>query len=337
MKSSNIVFTGKNELELREEEVSRPQEGQALVETLKTLISAGTECICLLRLFEPGTHWAGWVTYPFYPGYSNVGRVVETGPGVVDFKPGDRIVSRSAHGQRVLADLKHAVKIPDDINDEDATFFALAKITQIGARAAELDMGDFVVLVGMGLLGQLVAQYVNLSGAREIVAVDTVKSRLNTALAHGGTKTLQAGVEDVREAVSDMTGGRMADVVFDITGNPATLPQCLPLIRKFGKMILLGDTGKPSEQRLTAEVVTKGITIKGAHDGNAPAEVTTHTYWTQENMVRLFFNYLRREKMKVSDLITHRFSPSEARAAYDLLIEKREDAMGVVFDWEDMG
>lgn len=333
MKSLNIVFTGKNALELREEEAARPREEQVLVETSKSLISAGTETICLMRLFEPGTHWAGWVTYPFHPGYSNVGRILEVGSGVEGLKPGDRVASRSSHGQRVVADIEHAVKIPEEVGDEDAAFFALAKITQIGVRAAEHELGDFVAIVGMGLLGQLVAQYANLSGAREIVAVDAVKCRLDMALENGATKTLQAGVDDIRAAISDMTGGRRADVVYDITGNPAALPQCLPLIRKFGKMILLGDTGKPSEQRLTADVVTKGITIRGAHDGNAPAEVTHHTYWTQANMIGLFFDYLRRGIMDVSGLITHRFSPLEARSVYDMLIERREDAMGTLFDW----
>ena len=99
MESLNIVFTGQNQLQIRAEPVSALQPGQILVEGSKSLISTGTECIALSRNFAPGTHWDSWVKYPFYPGYSHTGRVIEIGDGVENLKVGDRIAARTRHRQ----------------------------------------------------------------------------------------------------------------------------------------------------------------------------------------------------------------------------------------------
>jgi len=175
MESLNIVFTGKNEVITRREPLPELDSGQILVQTLKTLISTGTEGIVLQRKFEAGTHWDNWVKYPFYPGYSNAGRVLQVGPDVRDLQPGDRVATRTRHGQYSIADASRAVKIPDAVSDEDATWFGLAGIVQNGVRAAEHALGDVIVVIGLGLLGQLVVQYARLSGAREIIAVDTAR------------------------------------------------------------------------------------------------------------------------------------------------------------------
>src|SRR5687768_7239936 len=85
MQTLGLFFTGKEQLEFRAAEVPDPGPNQVLVETAKTLISTGTECICYQRKFAPGTHWDRWVKYPFPVGYSNAGRVLRVGPEVPGF------------------------------------------------------------------------------------------------------------------------------------------------------------------------------------------------------------------------------------------------------------
>jgi hypothetical protein len=80
MKSLNIYFTGKDQVETVHEAVTAPQGTQILVRTRKSLISTGTETICLGRKFAPGTHWDNWVKYPFATGYLHAGEVLEVGP-----------------------------------------------------------------------------------------------------------------------------------------------------------------------------------------------------------------------------------------------------------------
>lgn len=333
MDSLNVVFTAKDTVEVRLEAVPELKAGQILVQSQRSLISSGTECICLQRNFAEGTHWHDWVKYPFRPGYCNAGRVLEIGAGAGAFKPGDRVAVRANHKQHYVCEAAAAVKIPDGVSDEDAAWFGMASIAQTGVRRAEHELGDAVAIVGLGLLGQLVTQFTRLFGAREVIAIDTSAARLKMAAAHGATQALQVSAADALEPVRQLTDGRLADVVYDITGFYAVFPSALRLARNFGKLLLLGDSGNPSEQRLTPDVIRRGLRIIGAHDNHSPAAASDYVHWTKANMAALFFTYLQRGQMRVSGLVTHRYSPQQAPEAYKMLTTDRSGAMGVIFDW----
>ena len=332
-----ILFTGQDQVEIAHETISAPAPHEIQVRTRKSLISTGTECIVLGRKYAPGSHWDNWVKSQldgFAPGYLNAGEVVALGAGVEGFQIGDRVACRAGHRQLFNVAAARALPIPNGVSDEEAAWFGLAKITQIGVRRANHKLGDAVVLIGLGLLGQLVTQYARLSGAREVIAIDTAPKRLEMAKAHGATHTLEMGVGDAAEAVRDITEGRGADVVYDITGHPTVFAPALGLARRFGTLLLLGDTGTPGEQRLTSDVVTRGVQIVGAHDGFDTPQVTDTDFWTEHNMERLFFNYVARGQMNVADLITNRFPALEAAQAYHLLQTDRSNVMGVILDWD---
>lgn len=333
MKATGIVFTGKDEVEVREVDVRQLEPDEVLIEATKSLISTGTEGICLSRLFAPGTHWDQWVRYPFSPGYSLVGRVVALGRDVKNVREGERVAVRNPHRQFIISKPDDLYRIPNEVSDEDATWFHLATIVQNGIRQAEHKLGDSVVVIGLGLLGQLVVQYVRLQGASDIIAVDMAERRLEMARAHGATHSIALSADAAREQILALTEGAGASVVYDVTGFPTVFSSALRLVRRFGKLVLLGDTGTPSEQRLTGDVVLNGLHVIGAHDSNPPPTSTDHAYWSNLRMGHLFFNYLKRGEMRVSDLVTHRYAPQEAPEAYRVLREERATAMGVIFDW----
>jgi threonine dehydrogenase-like Zn-dependent dehydrogenase len=183
------------------------------------------------------------------------------------------------------------------------------------------------------MLGQLVVQYLVLSGARKIVAIDPVQSRLDMAKAHGATHTLALDVKQARPAIEDITGGKMLDVIYDITGHPAVLAPCIPLLRKLGRLILLGDTPNPTQQCLGPGVVSDSIAILGIHGSMTPDHASEFNPWTRSECTALFFDYLLQGRMKVSDLISHRHSPVDAPQVFANLLEDRSGAMGVIFDW----
>src|SRR3954452_17691186 len=114
MKRRSIIFTGKDQVQVIEEEpLAAPGPGDIQVRTTRTLISTGTEGIVLGRKFSPGTHYDNWVKYPFRPGYSHVGRVIATGESVDEFRAGDRVTTRGPHASHVIVKAAHAVRIPD--------------------------------------------------------------------------------------------------------------------------------------------------------------------------------------------------------------------------------
>ena len=334
MKRRTIQFTAKDQIEVVEEAVPSPADGQVLVETTRSLISTGTELICLTRNFAEGTHWHAWVKYPFGTGYLNAGRVVEVGASVKDWKVGDRVASRGQHSSHVIVAAEKLVRIPENVSDEEGAWTGLGKITQVGVRTADQKLGDSVVVIGLGLLGQLVVQYARILGAGQVIAIDTAPKRLEMAAAHGATHTLNMTAGAALKNVEEITQGRRADVVYDVTGHAAVLATALPLARAFGTLLLLGDTGTPGNQTLTMDVVARGVRIVGAHDSHAPEEPAADRRWTGKRMHELFLTYLSRGQMRVKDLITHRYKPEAAREAYSMLLRDRSEAMGVVFEWK---
>jgi 2-desacetyl-2-hydroxyethyl bacteriochlorophyllide A dehydrogenase len=331
--SLNIVFIGQNQVEVRREPIPELGPHQLLIETNCTLVSTGTESIVLGRKFAPGTHWDNWVAYPCYPGYSAVGRVVRIGAEVTEFAVGQRVAARSNHKQFAVAHTSSTYPVPEALSDEEACWVAIASIVQHGVRRAKIEFGETVVVVGLGLLGQLVVQYARAAGAGEVIAIDMAPKRLEMAADHGATHTIQAGALGAAPIVADLTGAAMADLVFDVTGHPAVFAPAQALLRRFGRMVLLGDAGNPEQQTLTHNVVTKDLQILGAHDTAPPAEANLYYRWDKKSMVDLFYKYVSRRQMRVDDLITHRYTPQQAAEAYAMLETNRTEAMGVLFDF----
>ncbi len=333
MKSLDIVFSASMEVTLQERTVDPPGAGEILCQAELSLISIGTEMLSLAGVADPGTNWSDFLRFPFTPGYSMVGRVIALGDGVNGVREGDRITARAGHRQFFKTTLQHLCPIPEAVSDEDATWATLAQVAQLGVRRAELRLGERAGIVGMGILGQLVAQYLHLSGARQIVAIDPAEARLELAKAHGATDVLPLGADAAYDPIRTLTGGAMLDVIFDITGNPHVLAPASRLVRQLGRVILLGDTTTPSQQHLGSRIVADSVAILGIHGSMFPAQASTFNPWTMQEMTALFFDYLAQGRMRVADMVTHRVSPREAPEVYLDLLKDRSSALGTVFDW----
>jgi 2-desacetyl-2-hydroxyethyl bacteriochlorophyllide A dehydrogenase len=345
MKSKYIVFPDKQQVAVWEEEIDPPGEGEILCKAEKSLISIGTELHCLRGVFEPRTNWYDWVKYPFRTGYSMVGRVIGVGKGVKAIKEGDRVANYGFHQQYYKAQLYDVQKrydipegigpyvVPDRISSEDATWRSLAVTCQNAVRRGDFQFGEMVGIVGLGILGQLVTRYLAVAGARTIVVIDPAKSRLDLALKGGATHALQIDVKDSVEPIHQITGGWMLDLVFDVTGHPAVLASCIPLVRKLGRLVLLGDTPTPSEQHLGPGVLFNSLSILGIHGYAMPEKTTPFTPWTADRMSGVYFDYLMAGKMSVVELVTHCYSPLQAPEVYLSLLKDRSADVGVIFDW----
>ena len=330
MKANAVVFTGPRQVKMTQIEVSDPGDGEVTIQTLVTLMSMGTELICYRGESDPGTHWHGWVKYPFYPGYSCVGRVIKVGGQVTELSEGDRVFRSTSHRQFSNISAGPAIKIPDGVSDEEASWCKLATITQTGVRLAEHAMGDTAVVIGLGPLGQLTTQYLRTIGLREVLAVDQIQPRLDRALEHGATAAFCGSAADAKDFVLEHTDGQLADVVYDVTGYHEVFPMALPLARKFGRVMLQGDSPHPSKQRLTHDVLTRQLRVMGSHNESLPPQ---YAHWTAKRQAELFLQYVQSKQMRVANLITHRFDPSEAGEAYAQLDRDRGDSAGVIFDW----
>ncbi len=321
-----LVFTGKNEVELQPFALSALAAGEVLVENQYSLLSTGTETIVFARKFDPGTHWDAWVRYPFRPGYATVGRVLAVGEGVEGIAPGKRVATRMGHGSHVVMKAENAYPIPDDVAAEDAIWFALAKIAGHGVRAAQISLGQSVVVIGAGPIGQMAARWALVSGAARVLVADLSPERLKLA-AGAGAIPVHGSAADTTTEVRRLLGGARPEVVIDSTGNAEVLKSAFGMVETGGTVVLLGDTGTPTEQRLTGDVISREIKLVGAHDGrNSPQ-------WNNPVAADRFFEFIRTHRFPLDGLITHRFLPSQCVEAYTLASTDRLRTLGVLFDW----
>ena len=331
--SLDIVFPGARQVALVTTEVGPPGPGEVRCSARKSLVSRGTETFCLKGEYDPGTYWEEYIRYPFAPGYS-MSSVVETvGSGVLRFRPGDRVSSWHPHRQHFVVPESELFPIPDGISDEEATWATLARTTQLGVRRAELELGESVAVIGLGILGQLVIQYLATGGARRIIAIDTSARRGELARASGATDVVLRPAGEAREEIVRITGGKMLDVVFDITGHPAVLAPATLLLRKLGRLVLLGDSPTPSQQHLGPRVVGDSLSILGQHGFLFPQEATPFNQWTAAEMTAVFFDFVQQKRMNVAPLIDRLESPRDAARIYDVLLTGADDAIGIVLDW----
>lgn len=244
-----IVFTDKQRAEVEEFALRAPREGEVVVRTSYSLMSTGTENICFNRNFDPGTHWDAWVRYPFRPGYLCVGVIEDTG---------EVVFHRMQHASHHCVPRERCTAEPDGVDHRDATWCGLAKIAFSGKTVADYHVGEDVVIAGAGPIGQMSVRWAVASGLRSVTVVDVAPFRLALAQRGGASRAIESTVAE--SGLSDVP------LVIDTTGNADVLAACLRICGRFGKVVLLGDTGRPEQQHLTSDVITKGLTIVGTHD-----------------------------------------------------------------------
>jgi threonine dehydrogenase-like Zn-dependent dehydrogenase len=238
---------------------------------------------------------------------------------------GERVCAEAPHAQRVLVPGAKLFPVPDGVSDEDASWFTLAAIAQSGLAKVDLGKGDAVVVVGAGVLGQLVAQLARVAGAGKVIVISRSRPRLEVAAAHGATQVVAADVATAEEEVKALTDGG-ASAVFEVTGNPSAFAGSLKLARIGGTVVLLGDAGDPGEQRLGRELLNNDLRVAGAHIRNTDGA-------TRRRMANEFFAALQARTVVVDDLVTTRSRPEEAPAVYASLGDGDPNRLGVVFNW----
>jgi len=232
----------------------------------------------------------------------------------------------SHRSSAVLAEAE-CVRVPETLASEEAAWFALGKIAFHGARAAAYTLGDTVLIIGAGPIGQMSLRWALASGAADVVVVDSVPDRMPIARAGGATATIVAGIDKAREAVLQACGGQLPRVVIDSTGNAAVFAAALGLAASFGRVVLLGDTGQPARQCISSDVLARGLTIVGAHDVHNTPE------WNNATISALFFRLAASGRISLEGLTSHRFKPEHCREAYETANRDRSKTMGILFDW----
>jgi len=326
-----LVFKGPYKAEMETFQVPEPGPGEILVETKYSLISLGTELFWYTgehTYFRDGT-WS----YPFYSGYSNVGRVVKA-EGSEPFKPGDLVFTLAPHTSHhsLPLDSPDIHKLPDGLDPILATFTALGWVAVHGLKVSGLSLGESVVIIGQGLIGLLTLQVARLAGAQPIAVIDRLPARLERAVQFGPDLALSAAEPELEDKIRELTGDG-AEVVFDATGNPGSFPMALKLAAPRGRVVVLGSPHGTVEIDLYRHTHRRQLQVLGAYQPAAPDSGNPYYPWSRGRICKLVMDLIRWGKLDVNSLITRRCTPEALPDTFARLSHDRSHDLGVVIEW----
>ena len=323
-----ITFPEPEVVALESLERPRPGPGELLVRTTRTLISTGTELALL-------TDTAQYTSIPIdTPGYSHVGVVVEIGEGVDEAWLDARVATHAPHRQFACVAVDAATLVPDTVTDEEATFHALAAIAMNGVRQGRLTWGETAAVYGLGLVGQLAARCCHVAGATVVIGLDIDAMRRGYVSDDPGYAVIDPRAGSVPDMVRDRAAGRLADVVFEVTGNAAAIAEQVAALRDRGRFVILGSPRGVEPFDFYHDCHRPGYEIIGAHARTHPPVETSGNQWTRPRHRQLFMSLLTQGRFSVTELISHRTAYDEAAAQYEQLLADRTQALGVIFEWD---
>jgi len=347
MEGREVVFVGRGEVSIERFAVRPPQAHEVLVETITSVISPGTERAFLLA--EPNTATRAG-TFPFYPGYSNIGRVVDVGHAVRNVQIGTLLATMTPHRSHatVRAPLDHPRQsgggaIFDDTEvtamswrlrepaSADQAAFIMAGVALYGVRLAHIGLGDQVVVAGLGPIGLFAGQMARCSGALPVTGIARTATLREAAQAVGFDETF-ATIEALTQARPD-AGRAGRTVVIEATGRPDNVRDTLAACPEGATLILLGSTrGTVPDVDFYSLVHRKALTIIGAHQPTRAVanylERRHQQYWDADTALRMIGS----GRIDARRTIGARFEVERLRDAYALLCGSRQ-SLAIALDW----
>ena len=278
-------------------------------------------------------------------GYSAAGIAVEVGEAVAGVAPGQLVATggagRANHAdfQAVPALLCSAV--PEGVPPTDAAFATVASVALHGLRLGEVGPGGKVVVIGLGLLGQLAVRLAQASGC-DVAGIDVAEGPVERARQTGALGLVEAG-DDTTKAIVEWSRGRGADAVLLMaaTKSSAVAARATEICRDRASVVVVGDVGLELDRRPFYE---RELTLRfarsygpGRHDRSYeewgvdyPAGLVR---WSEGRNQEAVLDLLAGGRLEVADLVTHRFAIADAADAYELVESRSEPFVGIAFDY----
>lgn len=275
-------------------------------------------------------------------GYSLCGRIVEVGSEVEGLKIGDRVACAGAgvanHAEYNVVPKRLCVPVPDTLADEDAAFVTLGAVALQAVRVAAPALGETVVVLGLGLVGQLIVQLLAANGCR-VLGFDPDPVRAALAEHMGAVLGVSEGLE---EAVRGFTRGQGADAVIVAAASPSSEPlnAAAGVSRMKGRVVLVGMVGMRLDRepfyRRELELRLSMSYGPGRHDPEYEKEGRDYPFgyvrWTEQRNMEAFLELVAAGRVTPRRLVTHRFPVEEAGRAYEL-IESEASHMAVLLSY----
>lgn len=344
MRARQVTIVEPYKVDVREVELPEPAANQILVETEASAISAGTE----LAVYT-GTHqWLkdpklpDW-KFPFRPGYSAAGKVVAVGSAITDWKPGERVSYPGNHASAELLTVGHERgklwKLPVNLEAEKAAWACIARYGMGASIRAGITLGRSAAVLGLGIIGQFALRCLMAAGAQPVIGLDSVKMRRESARAAGADHVIDPSAGDARAQLRSYLGTSGAEIVADATGVPDAVPVAMSLACDGGQVVVVGSPrGQAKDVNFYDDLHRRYIEVTGAH-GNMlfePAHSRLAGAWDIHKAQRWLLAALASSRLSLAGLVSQRIEPVAAQvgAAYEGLLKKKEEFLGVSVKWK---
>lgn len=333
-----LVFTAPSTVEIRLEEVDPVGDGQVLVRTLESAISAGTE-LMIYRGLAPAdlpadaslSSLAGGLSFPLKYGYSAVGRVVELGRGVDPWWRDRLVFAFQPHQSSFTSNVTDLTSLPDGVGPDDGVFLPNTEtavgLVHDGAPLA----GERIVIFGQGVVGLLTTALLARMSPSQLITLDRFENRRQASLRFGAHLSLDptagGAAERIHEALSSAADHPGADLTYELSGDPAVLNAAIATTGDDGRVVIgswygrrtapldLGGRFHRSRIRLISSQVS---TLAPALSGR----------WAKTRRLAYALSLLG--DIRPGSLITHRIPFPDAAQAFHLLDENPAEALQVV-------
>lgn len=278
-------------------------------------------------------------------GYSASGIVEESGSE--QFAKGDKVacmgVGYASHAGYLIVPQNLVAKIPDGVSFEQAATAALGCIAMQGVRRAEVMLGDYIVITGMGILGQLACRFAVASGATVIVT-DVDDRRLKLALEAGATYAFNAQ-EDVVKQVTNITGGHGADkvIITASTNSDDLISQAFQMCRRKGRVVLVGVAGmhlkREDMYKKELDFVIATSYGPGRYDEYYEEKGIDYPYgyvrYTEKRNLESYMRLISDKKIEIDSIIEQVYPVAQADEAYNALKAETDRPLIVLLKYNE--
>lgn len=304
--------------------ISKPKK---VIDMLKIARSRGLNAMINIITSARGSNFGNQI------GYTAAGTVIDSRAKNTQYTIGDRVAvigtGYANHAEYNCVPENLVIRIPDNVSFQDAATAALGGIAMQGVRQLAPLAGDYVVVMGLGLIGQITVQILLAQGCR-VVGIDINNERLSMAMMNDyGIKTLNGNDSMLVHKVMMLTGGHGVDgVIFTAnTSSSVPLANCFHMLRKKGSLVLVGVSGMNINR---ADIYSKELTFKIAtsygpgrydteYEENGIDYPREYVRFTEQRNVVSYFELLSRGKVKLSHLSSQICKVDNANEAFERL------------------
>ena len=328
----SVTFTAPRTVEVRRELRPSPGPGEALVETLISAISPGSELLVYRGLPPAGAVDAtfaalgGSFGFPIRYGYAAVGRVAAVAPDVSDEWLGRLVLAFNPHQSYFVAPIDALHALPEGLSPEAAVFLPNMETAVAFVMDGRPVIGERLAVVGQGIVGLLTTALLAEMSPAALVALDGYPLRRDWSRRLGATAALDPAESDAAWAA--LPDG--ADLTYELSGNPRALDLAIALTGEYGRVVIGSWYGRrPVEVDLGGRFHRAQIQLIGSQVSHlAPG---WRGRWTKNRRLEVAWAMLRRHRPE--RLITHRLPLHRAAEAYRLLDEQPGQAVQVIFEY----